>query len=218
MSVEYYIFDPNGNVTALVTGGAAKPGYTDISKRIMADNPGVEQVGFVDFSNKAVNLNMAGDEFCGNAAMSAAALNYRLLGKSGVLKQTVLVSPLNAAVEVTVRGEGDEFFCESVMPFPDKISEYSFTAGGREYKFPIVHLSGITHIIADNSLSPAYAQSVIKALAKDLAVPALGIMLFDRAPGRLVPLVYVAAVDTVFFEKCCSSGTCAVARICSRRV
>ena len=211
MSIEYYIIDPEGNITALVTTPVQKSLYKETAKRIMAEEPGVEQVGFTDREGGDIKLNMAGDEFCGNATMSAAALDYYLGGDSGKVAKSVHIKPDDLTVEVTVSGEKGVFDCKGLMPLPRAINDYTFTAGGKIYTFPLVSLDGIVHIIADNSLQKSDAESVIKTLAGELRVPALGFMIFNKDNNTLVPLVYVAAVNTVFFEKSCASGTCALA-------
>ena len=211
MSIEYYIIDPIGNITALVTSNAAKSDYKDISGRIMAENPGVEQVGFAELKEDVIKLNMAGGEFCGNATMSAAALKYELSQNTGEVCRTVLVEPLGVEVKVNVSGGSGVFDCECLMPPPKEIENYTFFAGGRRYTYPLVCFDGIMHIIADGDLPENAAEGVIKDLAKQLGAPALGIMIFDKNENRLVPLVYVEAVNTVFFEKSCASGTCALA-------
>ena len=77
MKTDYYIINPAGNITALVTSPVPKNSYGAAAARIMKKRPAVEQVGFVRFANGEAVLNMAGDEFCGNAVMSAAALYCR---------------------------------------------------------------------------------------------------------------------------------------------
>ena len=43
-----------------------------------------------------------------------------------------------------------------------------------------------------------------------LEADALGLMFLDQRRGRLTPLVYVPASDTLFWETSCASGTTAV--------
>lgn len=211
MKTEYYIVDPNKNITALVTSPVQRDIYRSLSQKIMQKNPTVEQVGFVKFLQGSVMLNMSGDEFCGNAVLSAAALYFSLKGKKDVLNTRVLVSPSNISVNVSVRAEKSGFFCECELQTPENVEYYSFTAGEKSYTFPLVRLNGICHIVADNTLSEEQARYVIKQIAKDLGAKALGIMLYDKATCRLKPLVFVLGVDTLFLENSCASGSCAVA-------
>ena len=75
----YWIFDPTGNITALVESKMPVSQQPAAASLIMRMHPEVEQVGFVSFAESPsletqVVLRMAGGEFCGNASMCAAAL------------------------------------------------------------------------------------------------------------------------------------------------
>ena len=72
--MRYSVFDPTGNITALVRDPVAPLQQPVIAAGIMRKHPEVEQVGFVSFDGALPALRMAGGEFCGNASMSAAAL------------------------------------------------------------------------------------------------------------------------------------------------
>ena len=211
MNVEYYIIDPTGNITALVTSDIDKRMYKAVAQKIMENNSSVEQVGFVRFDGDNITLNMSGDEFCGNATMSAAVLFYSNFIKNGVFKANANILPFNISVPVEVKNAGDYYDCSAVLPLPNKVFDYTFSARCKEYCFPAVSFSGITHIVADSTLSDDCAKAVIKDLAIELNTQALGIMVFDNKTGALKPFVYVAGVDTLFLENSCASGSCAVA-------
>lgn len=215
MNTEYYILNPSGNVTALVTSKTPKSDYKTAAAGIFENNPEVEQVGFVKFRDGGVKLNMSGDEFCGNAAMSAAALYYSLSGAADALSIPVTVLPYGNTVNVTVNKSGGAYVCEGIFKGPDTVKKYSFRVGGREYTFPLVCFEGIMHIVADGALSAPLAEKVIRESAADLKAPALGIMIFDRRNCSLTPIVYVSAVNTLFCENSCASGCCAVASVLS---
>ena len=77
--ISYSIFDPTGNITALVETAVPVKDQPSVAAGIMQQCPAVEQVGFVQCSSSdprisRLTLRMAGGEFCGNASMSAAAL------------------------------------------------------------------------------------------------------------------------------------------------
>ena len=81
MDVSYMIFNPAGNITALVIGDEYNLEQRRlINSRIMEREKNVEQVGFL--SQKYRRLTMAGGEFCGNATRCAA---FYYLGE----KQTI---------------------------------------------------------------------------------------------------------------------------------
>lgn len=209
-SVEYYIADPAGNITALITSAALKTDYKEIAAYIMKSEPTVEQVGFVSFEGESVKLDMSGGEFCGNATMCAAALYCELKGEE-TAQIPVTVSPYKKPFSVAVKKSGGGFICECVFAEPVETGSCSFSAGDKNYTFPLVCFEGITHIVADNSLSEQTARQVIKRLSGELEARALGIMLYNGAEKSLTPLVYVSALDTLFLENSCASGSCALA-------
>jgi diaminopimelate epimerase len=99
--IRYYIFDPTGNITALVETEVPVDRQPEIAAQIMQKHPEVEQVGYVCYEDASVSdvseavkdnsdrqgssavtckdcsaqvsMRMAGGEFCGNATMCAAA-------------------------------------------------------------------------------------------------------------------------------------------------
>ena len=212
MKIEYYIINPAGNITALVTSDVKQSGYKSVAAKIMNAEPTVEQVGFVRFCKSGVNLNMSGGEFCGNATMSAAALCIEL-GNAQAPQIPVTVFPYKEPFCVTVNTAKSGYTCECEFFKPEAETRVTFSADGVEYTFPLARFEGITHIVADNTLSEASARRVIKRLANELKTPALGIMLYDGKEKSLVPLVYVSALDTLFRENSCASGSCALAAV-----
>lgn len=75
---------------------------------------------------------------------------------------------------------------------------------------PLVDFGGIAHIIATRLRDRNFAEEAVKCWCKELNCEALGLMLYDEELGRLDPLVYVPAADTLFWESSCASGTTAV--------
>ena len=216
MKIRYSIIDPSGNITALVTSPVEKADFGAVAAHIIKKHPQTEQVGFVGFKADRIFLNMAGDEFCGNAVMSAAALFCQLSCGAEQPRVPVTVTPLGLTVPAAAAFADGGYNCKCTLPPPKSVSDISFTANGRDYTFPAVRLEGITHIVADNTLSPQAGESVIKPLAKKLKVPALGLMLYDKSAAYMKPLVYVPGADTLFFENSCASGSCAVAYLKGR--
>ena len=212
MNIKYFIADPAGNITALVTD-LCNENIKTVAQKIMARNKNVEQVGAVEFSGDGIKLRMSGDEFCGNATMSAAALYCLLTKKHGKVSVDVLVFGTQEPVNVSLDIKDGYYDCECLLQKPKEISDIEFTAVHKNYRFPLVSFEGISHIIADESLSEQAAQSVIKDIAKSLSVKALGIMIFNKEKSYMRPLVYVPAADTLFFENSCASGSCAVAAV-----
>jgi diaminopimelate epimerase len=118
--VKYCIFDPTGNITALVETEVRAADRASVASGIMAAHPEVEQVGFVAYNDAAfaadtgtdaaVSLMMAGGEFCGNATMCAAALYVIRKGMpaAGAVKAKVsgAEAPLSVQVE-EISGAGE---------------------------------------------------------------------------------------------------------------
>lgn len=108
--IKYCIFDPTGNITAIVETAVDVSMQPGVAARIMETEPAVEQVGFVTFKDGAllqkgeapVSLRMAGGEFCGNATMCAAAL---FAIRSGMQGGTVPVKVSGTTKPLSVRLE-----------------------------------------------------------------------------------------------------------------
>jgi diaminopimelate epimerase len=84
----------------------------------------------------------------------------------------------------------------------------------------VVHLDGITHIVTfDETIFAGQAPDALKDIAMRMireraldARPATGVM-FVRQSEELLslePVVYVSAIDTLFYESACGSGTAAI--------
>ena len=84
---------------------------------------------------------------------------------------------------------------------------------------PIVELEGISHIIVEDR-SPLffisergdYAERAIRQWQAELGADGLGLMFLSSLPTGIgmKPLVYIPRGDTIFWERSCASGTCAV--------
>ena len=81
MKVEYKVYNPAGNITALVIGDKYNLEERKIiNNAIMKREPEVEQVGFL--SEEKYKLTMAGGEFCGNA--TRCAVMYYMTQKKSI--------------------------------------------------------------------------------------------------------------------------------------
>lgn len=216
-TLRYSIFDPTGNITALAEGNVPAAEQPALAARIMARHPEVEQVGFV----RGDSLRMAGGEFCGNAAMCAAALRLLRGGESCAdwTPVRLRVSGASAPVEARLRREGGEAFAaETRMPPALKIGERTFKLGDLCCALPLVRLEGISHLIVRED-SPLFAllrdrpraEDAVRALCAELGAEGLGLLFLERqAQGlRMTPLVYIPGSGTVFWENSCASGTAA---------
>lgn len=228
-SIQYSIFDPTGNITALVETGVETGLQPSVAARIMEQRPEVEQVGFVRFAPRGggPSLRMAGGEFCGNAAMSAAAL-YLIRRSEGREapppggEETVRLRVSGAAqpVEVRLRAEVPDCFRAGVhMPPALGIDNREFAYGALFGKLPVVRMEGISHIVIEPDsvfwallADRAAAGRAVRDWCAALSASCLGLMFLDgEAPRRrLTPLVYVPGSGTVFWESSCASGSTAV--------
>ena len=208
-TVNYVLADPTANRTILVRTPVPSPERRAVADALMAAEPTAEQVGFV----QATALTMTGGEFCGNASMAAAALHCREQGLPAgqTAAVTLTVSGVPHPVGVTVTAAADGWYTGRVaMPAPVTADCRTLPCFAADTALPVIAFPGITHVIAESPLERAEAETIIKPLCRHLGADALGLLLFDRAAGRLTPLVYVPAADTLCWENSCASGTAAV--------
>ncbi len=208
MNIEYYILNPSGNITALVTSKALIKDYGLIASKIMEKDKTVEQAGFVDFEGEQPFLRMSGDEFCGNAVMCSAVLYSYLKGKTGEILLNVygVDSPVKCEVSKTVSGYRAvcTLYCvNSVSTEKFEIDDFCFNA-------PYISLTGISHIVLQYGFDKKTAEKLIKKYCDCYDLPAMGIMFFDKITKKNVPLVYVKNIDTMIYENSCASGSCAL--------
>lgn len=226
--LKYYIFDPTGNITALVESGVAAADQPAVAMRIMERHPGVEQVGFITYADDAaadvpVSLRMAGGEFCGNATMCTAALYMIRKNMPGSAAIRVRVSGAAEPLEVQLRRKDAVSFDAAVtMPPAVGIDELRLAdgmlPGSDSLSLPIVRMEGIAHVIIEPDSGffglkddPALAETLLRGWCGVLGADCLGMMfLGDGAALRpLTPLVYVPGADTMFWENSCASGSAA---------
>ena len=220
------LFDPTGNITALVEGAAEPIRQPEIAAALMRRCPEVEQVGFVRFFPDSpeiqAELRMAGGEFCGNASMSAAALYCLRCGRRGNGEETLRlrVSGAENPVELRLRRMEDDSFRAAVrMPPALAVSRRDFSFETRSGPLVLVQMQGIAHLIVGET-SPffalredrAAAERAVKHWCAALSSACLGLMFLegDGAVRDLTPLVYVPGSGTMFWESSCASGSAAV--------
>lgn len=227
MRVRYSIWDPSGNITALVESPVPAGRQSAVAAELMARHPAVEQLGFVSWraeDGTDAALRMAGGEFCGNASMSAAALLQSRLestAPSGAwITRSLRVSGAKQPVAVRLQGEKEDVYRGAVcMPKARAIVETAFRWGSLSGRLPLVRMEGIAHLIVSDASPlfslkdrPAEAEEAVKAWCAALKAEGLGLMFLQRGEGdpRLTPLVYIPGSATVFWESSCASGSSAV--------
>ena len=205
--IQYAFLDPTGNRTILVETPIPVSDQPSVAAALMKLEPDAEQVGFLTLEGDRISLRMAGGEFCGNAAMSAAALYAIDRDLSGGELQ-VSVSGAADPVEVSLTALTDGTIRGTVhMPKPVSVSTEAFPDGRA---FPVVRFDGICHVIVESPMPRQQAETAVVEWCRFLRADAVGIMLLDREAGVLSPLVYVPAAGTLCWEHSCASGTTAV--------
>jgi len=223
--MQYRIFDPTGNITALVEDQVNVELQPQVAAKIMELQPEVEQVGFVsapDCANADVKLRMAGGEFCGNATMSTAALYALNNNCKGHIEVVVQASGATNPLSVVLDKTGSRSFDAGVhMPPALAITTRMFEHDGHSDQLGIVIFEGISHVIVDSSSTlfylqhtPIAAQEAVRTWCARLKTNGLGLMFInaehDASNPELTPLVYVPGSNTVYWENSCASGSAAV--------
>lgn len=195
MKLTYSIYYPSGNATALVNKLILKPNLKKlINNKIVALNPQVEQVGFIDEKN--YRLEMAGGEFCGNA--TRCAVFYYLKGKPGKIK--IKVSGVKQKLSAGIDNNNKVW------------AEIPVNSISKKYGYVVVSLEGITQVITFIKGNKQKAKSILAKLNLLTTVPASGVMFIKKEKNRikLNPFVWVRDIKTFFNETACASGTAAV--------
>jgi len=210
-SMSFTVMRPGGNDTALfmeiIEDSKQRRKLNDI---IMKFYPNVEQVGFVTLGKKP-KLLMAGGEFCGNATRSTAWL--ALKGKQGTVN--ILVSGVRERLKAGVAENGEAF---SQMPIFSDFSKLKNDPQNSENI--IVEMEGITHLVTfDTEQIDELSEEEIKKKSMQMIrsrgldqKPAAGIIYVQQTKDgwKIDPVVYVKAIDTLFYETACGSGTTAL--------
>ena len=215
--IQYCIFDPTGNITALVETAVDVADQPAVASWIMEREPDVEQVGFITYESSdgdvsvPISLRMAGGEFCGNATMCAAALSAI---HGGLKSGAVYVKISGASAPITVSLEQKAAFSYSAavsMPPALRIGMVSLQpsgmagasgaieAAGTEQinamlTLPVVEMEGISHIIIEPDSGflgikedPELAEALIKQWCSVLGADCLGMMFLGEG-AALRPL------------------------------
>ena len=230
-TLSYVLMDPTKNQTILVETPVPVPEQPAVAARLMQEEPSAEQAGFlsvpadVSSSSPAISLRMAGGEFCGNAAMSAAVY-YAMHAEMTKGRVAVQVSGTPDPVTVTVSARPEDGLWEGIVDMPRPLSMERKTLSLKQTAFPedqglfqetcafpVVTFRGITHILLDRDPPLESERETAEILAKtwctDLQADALGLLFLNEKKSSLTPLVYVKTADTLFWENSCASGTTA---------
>lgn len=204
MRNNYYKIWPGGNVTAIFLDKKEKTDYKNICKRLMESDKEIEQVGFVENSenkNCSFHLEMAGGEFCGNAARSAAYL-WCLDRKE--TQVTFTVSGFNGFLRADVRGS------KVSLEIPGNFFiDYSKVPEGM-----LVKLEGISHLIINDDYDRDTVRCLMERYIGDASAIGVIYKKTNESDITIDPYVYVKDIDKIVHETACGSGSIATAIAC----
>ena len=204
--------DPAGNVTLFVLTPVDRALRADAAGKLIAALPEmkVEQVGFASapLMGGAARLEMAGGEFCGNAARA-----WGMWTAAGHVPrpERVRIEVSGCSHPIAVDVDWVEGTARTEMPLPLEVRPVP------EFGGTLVHLGGIAHLVVrDTAPSREFFRRVEPAFIGLAGLEAYGVVFLERldeAAGeeRLTPLVKVPSVGTLFQEGSCGSGSLAAA-------
>ena len=209
---------PTENMTVLVETPVARALHAGVAEELMRyDSACCEQVGFVEKpANSAARarLQMMGGEFCGNAAMSLAALLAWREGIATGEERSLLleVSGAEGLVACRVRAQENGFEGTVEMPLPLAVEEVCLPFEQERFALTAVRFEGIVHLLLPRpqGLSRERAQRMLRAFAGAFPQEAVGLLLLEEGSDAMEPLVYVKPTDSLVWERGCASGSAAV--------
>lgn len=212
---QYVITAAGGNATAiqiLKAAAASAEAYAQLGKQQMAkmEQHGAEQAGFLIPSIK--HFEMAGGEFCGNAARAAAYLLFKLTGNRQV-SFTMSSCPNQVEGQVKELGDGKSDVTCTFVDLPTK-GKPVVANGGQPAM--LVDLGGIVHVVIDAPFPKDRYEHIHRAITQELHLgdrEAVGVIwVSDTDKGkRIDPVVWVKGIDSFFYESACGSGSIAAA-------
>ena len=204
----YVVLDPTGNLTALVLDPVLPEEEAFLTNELLKVS---EQVAYLEkpaLPGAAAAIRLMGGEFCGNAAMAAAAwlLRDRLSERQ---ESAILLQVSGAKEPVPCRVQALGGLLRGTVRMPAVLG-----VRGEEYCgrcFTAVRMEGILHLIDPAGIpDPAEAEALLRRIVARLPDEAVGLMRWDRETGTLTPLVYVRGSGSLVWEHGCGSGSAAV--------
>ena len=220
-NIKIILADPGGNITAIVLDDVPVEAHAQINRFILAKATSVEQVVFLQKRGGVIHGQMAGGEFCGNAAR---ALGYVAAdGKKS--RQRLTMSGLSVPVVV------------EVSPGRSKLEMRSGIRHERlllkDAPISVVHMDGISHAILFSE-HPSFfllkeratgqgGQGAVKTALDELkltSLPACGLLFVENKHDTVsfAPYVFVRDMGTLCAETACASGSVAVACVLAKDV
>ena len=196
------IIRPTGNDTAIVESAVVRSMQKEVSLAIQRKFPNVEQVAF----SEGDYLQMAGGEFCGNAARAFGYLKSN--GEDASVK--FKMSGTTDVINVVIKDHNSKLVLPINLSYADMVSVVNDGVW-------LAKVPGITHlVITENSelfnrqATDDYVLELMDKfnLRSELAA---GVMFWDTKKSALFPHVFVRDTGTLYAETACGSGTIACA-------
>lgn len=207
-SYRYVILDPTGNLTGLVLDPVEEEKEKLVTRELLRQ---CEQVAYLERSaagDSVASIRLMGGEFCGNAAMAAAAWLVRNELEPG--KELPMLLDVSGTKEpVPCRIRKTDSGVEGTVQMPGFPAVSRATISG----FPLikVRLEGITHLIYEGKkLGKEKAECLIRQIAGQLRDEAVGLLQWNRETREMLPLVWVRNSESLVWEHGCGSGSAAV--------
>ena len=211
MKLDVIRANPAGNITLFVLTSVEKELRAKIAEKLLAiPELAAEQVGYRCEPDPGYDgrMEMAGGEFCGNASRAYGMLIAKERGieeTEETVQLTLQVSGSDTPVEIEADMEAGT--SRAKMPLPQMVCRR--TAGG--VSGILVHLGGIAHFVVDDVIpSETFFEQAEKEIFSEMSgLDAYGVMFYDSASGKLIPLVKVPAANSLYWEGSCGSGSLA---------
>ncbi|MBW7848622.1 MAG: hypothetical protein H3C41_11140 [Bacteroidales bacterium] len=208
--IEYKLFDPAGNITAIVSTPVPMDDRLQIGKKMLRQM-NIEQMGFISLPNNEEDLpefQMMGGELSGNGLASAGmflAVNKLNASKVFFMRTNCLPEPIQISFSL-IRQRTEAVIKVSIIDFSYKVR----TLGD----WMLLDFNGISHAVIFSELEKA----TVKRAKDDLSFiettnPAQGLIYSSstREGWEIVPYISVPAVDSFICENACASGSIALA-------
>lgn len=234
MKLRFVKVNPVENMTIFILDEVDNKKHIEVAKKLMSyGSLNAEQVGFVQKpvhtydTNCNMRLQMMGNEFCGNATRSLAAYAVykgceNVEEKDGRYFVDIETSGLDKIIKCEVEKTQKEnvYLSKIQMPLPKKeLTKSIIDIEGRAIETYRVDFDGITHFVVNSSYieDEEYFFKKIQCIMQNEEYEAFGVMFLDFDKIYLKPLVYVKATDSLFWERSCASGTCAVGLVLAHK-
>lgn len=212
-NLKVILANPSGNKTIFVINYFNKAFFPVIGGKILHESYfDAEQVGFVvePIIGGDGRLEMAGNEFCGNASRAYGLMLAKNSGLAGIHNLKIEVSGIDHLLEVQVNTNTNHTKIE--MPFPKSREKIKYNG----LELDLVIFDGIIHaVVFDKNPDINNFHSIREEILSHFDSPAIGVMYYNTENKFITPIVWVKEIQSTYFEGSCGSGSVAVAVVLS---